>query len=105
MTRSPTRLGEPAVVVESTALSEPSDRIPRAVMLPTLPESRISPDWITAVAADGAAVPEPNAFAATTVTRRYFHTSAGATVYDAVVAPAPVAFAQPVEPLAETCHW
>ena len=28
-----------------------------------------------------------------------------AAVYEVVVAPPPVAFVQPVEPSAETCHW
>ena len=50
------------------------------------------------------ALPEPPAFVAVTVTRREVPASAGATVYDAVVAPAPEAFAQLV-PLGELCHW
>ena len=58
-----------------------------------------------AVADDETADEAPWAFVAVTVHRRNFVTSAALTTYDAVAVPVPVAFAQPVEPSAETCHW
>jgi hypothetical protein len=51
------------------------------------------------------AVVEPYVFVAVTATRTYLPTSTAASLYDAVALPSPVALAQPVEPLVETCHW
>jgi hypothetical protein len=59
----------------------------------------------TVVDADEAAAEAPWAFVAVTLQRKNFMTSAAATVYEAVAVPVPVAFAQPVEPSGETCHW
>jgi hypothetical protein len=57
------------------------------------------------VATEEAAADAPYVFVAVTLQRTNFITSAAATVYEAVAVPVPVAFAQPVEPSDETCHW
>lgn len=46
----------------------------------------------------------PPPFVAVTQTRRNFPRSAGATEYDAVVAPVPVAFTHAPVPVSDTCH-